>query len=98
MADALESRVTALEAKLKDIEEQPVSGSVEFRLSRQIKRLDHKIDIVGADVSELREEFALYRGETDRRFASLEDDMAKVLVSLNRIFDKLDKLDTSGSA
>jgi hypothetical protein len=53
MADALESRVTALEAKLKDIEEQPVSGSVEFRLSRQIKRLDHKFDIVGADVSEL---------------------------------------------
>ena len=84
MTDALEKRVTALENKLKDIDEQPVSGSVEFRLSRQIKRLDHKIDLVGEDVAEFRE-------VVEQRLSSLESDMAKVLLSLNRIFDKLDK-------
>jgi archaellum component FlaC len=58
MAEPLEARVSALEKKIEDIEGAPVSGSVEFRLSRQIKRLDHKIDLVAADLSELREEFA----------------------------------------
>ena len=68
-----------------------MSGSVEFRVTRQIKRLDHKIDLVGADVSELREEFGDHRKETDRRLSHIEDGMAKVLTSLNRISDKLDK-------
>ena len=90
MADPLEARVAARETKIKDIEHQPVSGSVEFRLSRQIKRLDNKVDLVGADVTELREEFTTFRSEVEGRFASLEDDMSKVLAALARILNKLD--------
>ena len=85
MPDPLEVRVTVIEKKLEDIEAQPVSGSVEFRLSRQIKRVDHTIDLVGVDLSEMREEFT----DMKQDIASLKDDNTKNVAGLARIIDKI---------
>lgn len=67
------------------------------RLSCQIERLDNKIDLVGADVTEVGEEVSSLRGEfiafrsvVEGRFARLEEDMSKVLAALARILNKLD--------
>ena len=96
MAEPLESRVAALEKKIESIEGQPVSGSVEFRLTRQIRRLDHKIDLVSADLDELQEDYRADMLALNADMATLKADMAtlkadntKILALLARIVDKM---------